>query len=125
MPDRQSRREFARWLMVGGVSAAAQIARAEEKEAAVSDKAQEEEPKPQAVPEREPTVDDFRFAALLAEYPKEHLTEEMLMGIYAGVRQHRRRAERLRQVPLRNSDPPAFQFVVPMPPQPAVGQPAP
>ena len=116
MSDRQSRREFARWLMVGGATAVTELARADEKEAPAADEAQEEDSKPQEVPEREPTVDEFRFAALLAEYPKEHLTEEMLMGIYAGVRQHRRRAERLRQVPLRHSDAPAFQFVVRRPP---------
>lgn len=55
-------------------------------------------------------ADSLLLAALLLEYPANHLTEEMLAGIRVGIRQNRAQGRSLRSVPLENSDAPSILF---------------
>ena len=61
-----------------------------------------------AAPVSEP--DELLLAALLKQYPGEHLTDEMLAGIRAGLRNNLAESERLRSFPLDNSDAPSIVF---------------
>jgi hypothetical protein len=57
-----------------------------------------------------PEPEDLLLAALLKQYPGEHLTDEMLAGIRAGLRNNLAESERLRAFPLDNSDAPSIVF---------------
>jgi hypothetical protein len=63
---------------------------------------------PAPVPVPEP--DELLLAALLKQYPGEHLTDEMRAGIRAGLRNNLAESERLRAFPLDNSDAPSTVF---------------
>lgn len=104
-----TRRDFARRLALGSGSLAlagtCSMADEETPEYGAAEGREKAGEKPRA-----PEAEDFLLAALLMSYPSEHLTEEMLVGIRSGLRRSRGQAERLRNVPLDNSDEPAFVF---------------
>jgi hypothetical protein len=104
-----SRREFSQrvacsaGLAVSGLARGAAEARGGPQENA--------DAKPPGQPEARPLErEDLELLALIRQYPGEHLTDEMLSGIRAGLRRNRQQAERLRAVGLQNSDEPAFVF---------------
>ena len=70
---------------------------------------QDAEPNPDLPP---PEPEDFLLAALISKYPGEHLTVEMLSGIRADLRRHRRQGDQLRTTAINNSDEPATIFRV-------------
>lgn len=63
-----------------------------------------------APPAPPPEPEEFLLAVLLRQYPGEHLTDEMLAGIRAGLKNNLAESERLRSFPLDNSDAPAIVF---------------
>lgn len=105
MTDRfVTRRSFARQLAAGTALAAGSWAATGD-----DDRPADDSPNPApALPPPEP--EDFLLGALLAQYPAEHLTPEMLAGIRADLGNHRRQAAQLRSVALDNSDEPATVF---------------
>lgn len=111
MTDRfVTRREFARSLTAVTTLAIGSRAVAAADEPAATQDAVPQQPGDPPNPTAElppPEVEDFLLAALLSQYPGDHLTPEMLAGIRADLRNHRRQAEQLRSVPLDNSDEPA------------------
>jgi hypothetical protein len=99
-----TRRDFTRRLTFGtGLALSASGVAADEPRLA---EAGAQPPAEQPPPEPE----DFVLAALVREYPSEHLTEDMLAGIRAGLRRNRQQAEQLRAAGLANTDEPAFVF---------------
>jgi len=102
-----TRRDFARNFTLGTgfalVGATAGAAGDDKPQAASETKPQTEQP--DAPP---PEPEDYQLAALIREYPSDHLTEEMLAGIRAGLGRNRRQAALLRAAGLANSDEPAF-----------------
>ena len=105
-----SRRDFARHaaLATGGLLVGtAGTTRGEE--------APRVEPMPQQAPEPDgllprPEIEDFYMMALLQEFPSDHLTDEQLGAIRAGITFDRLRAGRMRRYPLDNGDEPATVF---------------
>ena len=77
---------------------------------ATPDPDQSDTPQETAPPAPAPEPEDLLLAALLRQYPGEHLTDEMLAGIRAGLKNNLAESERLRAFPLDNSDAPAFLF---------------
>jgi hypothetical protein len=57
-----------------------------------------------------PEPDELLLAALLKQYPGEHLTDDMRAGIRAGLRNNLAESERLRAFPLDNADAPSTVF---------------
>ncbi len=111
MRDRSvTRREFAQRLTAGTSVALGSWAAANGEDQSIQPddppKQQDARPDPDPdVPPPEP--EDLQLAALIQQYPAEHLTGEMLAGIRANLRRHRRQGEQLRTVELSNSDEPA------------------
>ncbi|QDU41457.1 hypothetical protein Mal4_58250 [Maioricimonas rarisocia] len=105
-----SRRDFARQaaLATGGLLAAsAGTARGDDETR--PERAEQRPPGPGG-PFRPPEVEDFLMMALLQEFPSDHLSDEQLGGIRAGITGNRRRAERMRRYTLENGDGPATMF---------------
>jgi len=104
-----TRRDFARHFTLGTgfalVGATAGAAGDDKSQAPSETKPQTEQ---SDAPPPEP--EDYQLAALIREYPSDHLTEEMLAGIRAGLSRNRRQAAVLRAAGLANSDEPAFVF---------------
>lgn len=105
-----TRREFAQRLTAGTSVALGSWAVAAGEDQGLSSidagKRQGDKPDSEPLPEQE----DFLLAALIRKYPGEHLTSEMLAGIRADLRRHRRQGEQLRTMALNNSDEPATTF---------------
>lgn len=89
------------------VAGAAGITMAESESAGA---AQPAEPPEGAQPVPPPAPADLLLAALLEQYPGEHLTDEMRAGIRDGLRNNLAESERLRAFPLDNFDAPAVIF---------------
>lgn len=104
-----TRREFARQLTAGATLAAGSWAVAAGDEPAPVREAPPQTDKPPAPASEPPPAEpeDLLLAALLTQYPADHLTPEMLAGIRADLRNHRRQGAQLRSVVLENSDEPA------------------
>ena len=102
-----TRRAFSGWIAAStgsAVAGAAGITMAQDTPSATqSDAASQSEP-----PAPEP--EDLLLAALLKQYPGEHLTDDMRAGIRAGLRNNLAESERLRAFPLDNADAPAIVF---------------
>ncbi|MFG0331966.1 MAG: hypothetical protein ACF8TS_01265 [Maioricimonas sp. JB049] len=103
-----SRRDFARKaaLATGGLLAASAAA------ACGDDATEPQPPQPPRAggPFRPPEVEDFLMMTLMQEFPSDHLTDEQLGAIRAGIAHNRRKAERMRGYPLENGDGPATMF---------------
>ncbi len=104
-----TRRDFARRLALGTGSLALVSPRGMAEDDDAQDTTSEADDQDTEQPPK-PEPEDFLLASLMMSYPTEHLTDEMLAGIRAGLGRSRRQAERLRSVPLENSDEPAFVF---------------
>jgi hypothetical protein len=104
-----SRREFSQRIACGAGLAVSGLA-----SGAAEARGGPQENVDQNVPARTeappPAPEDLELLALLRQYPGEHLTDDMLVGIRAGLRRNRQQAQRLRAAGLRNSDEPAFVF---------------
>jgi hypothetical protein len=114
MPDRSvSRREFTQQLTAGtSLALVSWTAAAGQEPAGPPVKPPQKqdartEPSPELPP---PEPEEYLLAALIQQYPGEHLTPEMLAGIRADLRRNRRQGELLRTVALGNSDEPATVF---------------
>lgn len=97
-----TRREFARKFTAGTSLALGSLAAVSGEAQAIDDTPQDQQPA------LEP--EDFLLAAILQQYPVDHLTDGMLVGIRADLRRHRRQGEQLRSAALGNSDEPATLF---------------
>ena len=114
MADRSvTRREFGQQLTAGtSLAMGSWAATAGQEPAAPPEKPPQKqdgpvEPKVDVPP---PELEDLLLAALLQQYPREHLTPEMLAGIRSGLRRNRQQGELLRTVAMDNSDEPATVF---------------
>lgn len=115
MADRSvTRREFGQQLTAGTSLALGSwaVAAGEEPAAPPEEKPpQKQEAQAESKPDASaPELDDLLLAALLQQYPGEHLTPEMQAGIRGGLRRNRQQGELLRAVALENSDEPATVF---------------
>ncbi len=104
-----SRREFSQRVACStGLAVSGLVGGAAEARGGPQEKAGEKAPGQPETPRPEP--EDLQLRSLVRQYPAEHLTDDMLAGIRAGLRRNAQQAERLRAVGLQNSDEPAFVF---------------
>jgi len=105
-----SRRDFARHAALATGSLVAATAGSVRGDDANTLEPALQQPLGQGGPFPPPQVEDFFMMAMMQEFPSEHLTDQQLGGIRAGMTYNRRRAERMRRYPLENGDGPATVF---------------